>query len=135
MPPQWFTLEEANALLPRLSEILAQTREAKAKHDELEELVEGYAERTSSNGHVVEKELNEARQELAQANAEVKSLIEKVHEMGCELKDIEQGLVDFRAEREGREVYLCWRLGEPDIQWWHELDAGFAGRQRLEESG
>ena len=52
--------------------------------------------------------------------------------MACELKDIEQGLIDFRTEREGREVYLCWKLGEPDIRWWHELDAGFAGRRPLE---
>jgi hypothetical protein len=69
---------------------------------------------------------------LAQAAAEVNSLIERVQEMACELKDIEQGLIDFRTEREGREVYLCWKLGEPDIRWWHELDAGFAGRRPLE---
>jgi hypothetical protein len=133
MPPRRFTLDEANALLPRLSDLLAQVQEAKDKHDRLEAKVEGFAERTASNGHVVEKEQNEARQELAQANAAVRSLIERVQEMGCELKDIDQGLVDFRAERDGREVYLCWKLGEADIRWWHELDTGFAGRQPLEE--
>jgi len=70
--------------------------------------------------------------QLAKAAAGLNHLIERVQEMDCELKDIDQGLVDFRAEREGREVYLCWKLGEPDIRWWHELDAGFAGRRPLE---
>lgn len=135
MPPRRFTLEEANTLLPRLSSLLTQVQEAKVKHDRLEAKVEAFAERTASNGHVVEKEQNEARQELAQANAEVRSLIEKVQEMGCELKDIDQGLIDFRAEREGREVYLCWKLGETDIGWWHELDTGFSGRRPLEGQG
>jgi len=51
--------------------------------------------------------------------------------MECELTDIDQGLIDFRAEMDGREVYLCWKLGEERIDWWHELDAGFAGRQPL----
>jgi len=51
--------------------------------------------------------------------------------MGVELKDPRQGLIDFRGNRDGRVVYLCWRLGEGDIAYWHELDAGFQGRQRL----
>jgi hypothetical protein len=50
-----------------------------------------------------------------------------------ELKDVEQGLLDFPHEREGRVVYLCWRLGEEGIGWWHDLDVGFAGRQPLDE--
>jgi hypothetical protein len=54
--------------------------------------------------------------------------------MGIELKDPEQGLIDFRSIREGREVYLCWKLGEERVSHWHEIDAGFAGRQALEEA-
>lgn len=132
MGSQHFTVEEANALLSRLSDLLIQMQEAKYKHDRLEEKVSEYSQRMSSNGHVIEKELNEARQELAQATAEINSLIQKAQELGCEIKDIDQGLVDFRADRQGREVYLCWKLGEPDVRWWHELDAGFTGRQPLE---
>lgn len=127
-----FTLDEANALLPRISDILLQMQESKIRHDQLEERVAVYSHRMSSNGHIVEKELNAARQELQKVEAELRSLIEKVQEMGCEVKDIDQGLVDFRTEREGREVYLCWKLGEPDIRWWHDLEAGFAGRRPLE---
>ncbi len=131
MRPRRFTPEEANALLPRLSDILLLMQESKVKHDQLQEKAAEYAQRMSSNGHVVEKELNETRQELEQATAELNGLIERVQEMGCEVKEIDQGLIDFRAEHEGREVYLCWKLGEPDVRWWHELETGFAGRRPL----
>ncbi len=132
MAPQNFTLEEANALLPRLSQIIPQMQERKARHDQLQEKAAEYSGRMSSNGHIIEKDVNETRQELQKAAAELNSLIERVQEMGCEVKDIDQGLIDFRTEREGRDVYLCWKLGEPDIRWWHGLDTGFAGRQPLE---
>ena len=132
MRPRHFTLEEANALLARLRDILLQIQESKAKHDRLEEQAEEYAHHVSSNGHVVEKQLNETRQELAKAAAEVNSLMQRVNDLGREAKDIDEGLVDFRIEREGRDVYLCWKLGEPDIRWWHELETGFAGRRPLE---
>ena len=132
MRPQYFTLNEANALLPRLSDLLLQMKESKAKHDQLREKATEYVHRMSSNGHVIEMELNETRQELAKAAAELNSLIERGRELGCEVKDIDQGLVDFRTERDGREVYLCWKLGEPEVRWWHELDTGFAGRRPLE---
>ena len=132
MRPRTFTLDEASSLLPRLSELLLQTQECKLRHDQHQDQIAEYTRRMSSNGDILERDLNETRQELAKAAAELSSLVEKVQEMGCELKDIDQGLIDFRAEREGREVYLCWKLGEPDIRWWHELDAGFAGRRPLE---
>jgi len=132
MRPRTFTLDEASSLLPRLSELLLQTQECKLRHDQHQDQIAEYTRRMSSNGDILERDLNETRQELAKAAAELSSLVEKVQEMGCELKDIDQGLIDFRAEREGREVHLCWKLGEPDIRWWHDLESGFAGRQPLE---
>ncbi|MEE8346743.1 MAG: DUF2203 domain-containing protein [Dehalococcoidia bacterium] len=132
MRPRSFTLDEAISLLPRLSELLRQAQECKLRHDQYQEQIEEYTRRMSSNGDIPERDLNETRQELAKAAAEVNSLTEKVREMGCELKDIDQGLIDFRTVREGREVYLCWKLGEPDIRWWHDMDSGFADRQPLE---
>ena len=131
MRPRRFTLDEANALLPRLSDILPQMQESKVKHDRLREKAAEYAHRMSSNGHVIEKELNETRQELEQAATALNGLIKRVQELGCEVKDVDQGLIDFRTLREGREVYLCWKLGEPDVRWWHELETGFAGRRPL----
>ena len=84
------------------------------------------------NGHMLEAGLKAARDGLERAATEVNQLVEQVHEMGCELKGIEEGLIDFRSELDGREVYLCWKMGEGAIAWWHELDTGFSGRQQLE---
>jgi hypothetical protein len=53
--------------------------------------------------------------------------------MGIHVKDLDTGLIDFSALRDGREVYLCWRVGEDDIQFWHEVEAGFAGRQSIDD--
>jgi hypothetical protein len=62
----------------------------------------------------------------------MQELVQELHELGIELKDFFMGLVDFPCWRDGREVYLCWKLGEPEVAHWHETDAGFAGRQPLE---
>ncbi|HSP54867.1 MAG TPA: DUF2203 domain-containing protein, partial [Dehalococcoidia bacterium] len=59
--------------------------------------------------------------------------VERVNDMGCELKDLDRGLVDFRSIIGDQEIYLCWMLGEEHITHWHDLDAGFAGRRPLEE--
>ena len=66
--------------------------------------------------------------------AEIRALIRSVAEMGVEVKSLDDGLIDFPAERRGREIYLCWKLGEGDgISWWHEVDTGFAGRRPITE--
>ena len=65
---------------------------------------------------------------------EIEALMREIAEIGAEVKDPEQGLIDFRTQRRGREVYLCWKLGEGDrISFWHDLEAGFAGRKIIED--
>ena len=65
---------------------------------------------------------------------EIEALLREVAEFGIEVKDPERGLIDFRAKMRGREVYLCWKLDDGDrIAFWHELDAGFAGRKIIED--
>ena len=59
--------------------------------------------------------------------------IEKLAQLDIELKDLQRGLIDFPTMREGRVVYLCWELGEPEVAYWHELDTGFGGRQPLDD--
>jgi hypothetical protein len=59
--------------------------------------------------------------------------VARIDEWGISLRDIRTGLIDFPALVNGRQVWLCWQLGEGDIAWWHELDAGFSGRERLDE--
>jgi hypothetical protein len=71
---------------------------------------------------------------MEEMQTEMNAGIAKVQGMGIEVKDLAIGLIDFRSIREGREVYLCWKLGEEHVSYWHELDTGYAGRQPLEES-
>lgn len=65
--------------------------------------------------------------------AELKSVLAKFYEREIQIKDLDRGLIDFPSLREGEEVFLCWEQGEEDIDFWHELEAGYVGRQRLDE--
>ena len=67
------------------------------------------------------------------AQSQIRAAADAIHELGAELKDPERGMVDFRTLRDGRVVYLCWLMEEPRVMYWHELDAGYRGRQRLED--
>lgn len=133
MAGRHFTQEEAERLLPRLTALLEQMRELKQAHDRVQGEIAELAAKMRSNGHVLEMQLREAQQHQEEAAASVNGLIEEAQSLGCEIKGIDEGLVDFRSLKDGREVYLCWKLGEQRIAWWHELDTGFAGRQPLEE--
>lgn len=131
MAPRQFTLEEAESLLPRLSVLILELRARKEEYDRFMRQVEELGQKMRGNGHLMDPELKAAQAGLEQSAEGVNSLAEEVREMGCELKGIEEGLIDFPTETDGREVYLCWKFGEERIDWWHELDTGFAGRKPL----
>jgi len=120
-----FTREEANALLPQLTALLAQLREAR---DELTdaEAHEVLAEAAPSNGG------GEEGRQVGIAFLEVRRLLETVEQADIVLRDLDRGLVDFPALMEGREVYLCWELGEDEVGYWHELEGGYGGREPLD---
>jgi hypothetical protein len=120
-----FTRQEANALLPQLTSLLTQLREAK---DELTdtEAHEVLSEAAPTNGGG-----DEGRQ-VGVAFLEVRRLLETVEGAGLVLRDIDRGLVDFPALIDGREVYLCWELGEDEVGFWHDLEGGYGGREPLE---
>jgi hypothetical protein len=134
MAPKRFTREEAEELLPYIAPVLFKMRELKRRRDELQEEGAGLVQKSRGNGHGVDNEAGKVRREIEETGTRINELIEKVQGMGVELKDMDAGLIDFRSIREGREVYLCWKLGEEHVSHWHELDAGFAGRQALEEA-
>ncbi len=135
MAPKRFTREQAEELLPYVAPLLFQMRELQRQRDELQAQGAELAQKSRGNGHGVDNEAGKVRREIEEAGTQINELIEKVQGMGIELKDVEAGLIDFRSTREGREVYLCWKLGEDHVSHWHELDSGFAGREPLEEAG
>jgi hypothetical protein len=119
-----YTLEEARALLPWVVEQLAALRRAREELGSRETrrpLLEG----ADGNGG------GRAGKRVGEAFVELQSGVADFEERDIVLRDLDRGLIDFPSLRDGREVYLCWIDGEDDIGFWHELDAGFAGRRPL----
>ena len=121
-----YTLEEATALLPRVAELLERMRAARDRLGDSEARA-ALAEAGGGNGGGRPgKVVSEGFLELREAMLELR-------EREIVLRDIDRGLVDFPALRDGREVYLCWEEGEAEIAFWHEPEAGFAGRRPLDD--
>ena len=122
-----FTVQEANALLPEVRIIAGKIQRAHRKlsqfRDEAKEAAEAAEQGGGgmANGVVYATILTELTTQMTELEA-----------LGVQLKDFERGLVDFPSLRDGRVVLLCWQLGEGDeLEWWHDVDAGFAGRTPL----
>jgi hypothetical protein len=130
MADKLFTLDEALALLPTVRQLLSEIRDRKREVDAASADLERILAATGGNGNVAD-DLARARQAMETAATRLQAVMQELDETGAELKGIEEGLIDFPSQREGRVVYLCWRFGEETISFWHELDAGFAGRQPL----
>lgn len=126
-----FTRAEAEALVPLLTELLTELRGKALQLEAIRGRLAKLPEAARHNGYAAEAARLE--REAAGLMAGAGALIERVQGLGVEIKDIVTGLVDFRTLHAGRIVYLCWRLGEPSIGFWHELDTGLAGRQPLDE--
>lgn len=128
MSSHFFTLEEANTLIPTLEEKLS--------------CIQGHWRRLKKLGPAQDSKeqsrLISTDRAVAPFYFEVlerfQQSIEEIHALGCELKGIEPGLVDFRTLIKGKEVYLCWKQGEKEITYWHPLHTGYAGRQALREN-
>jgi hypothetical protein len=131
MAGRQFTLEEAQEMLPRLAPLLWEMREKKQEHDAHVQELNAQQIAMRGNGHGMESAVADTQRKIGEAAGVINEIIERVHEMEVELKDVDMGLIDFRHVRNGREVYLCWKLGEENIEWWHPLDSGFASRQPL----
>lgn len=128
----YFTRAEAEALLPELTLILLQLQDHRVQMQAVEEELEAMQIKAMGNGHHMQDQIARLQQAIIAHIEQLREDIEQVQRFGCELKDPDTGLVDFLSLRDGREVYLCWRLGEERIAYWHPLDTGFAGRQALD---
>ena len=127
----YFTREEAEALLPTITLILHKIQEEREKMRILEEELEVLQVQSMGNGHHLQGRIQRLHHDILEAVQALRRAIEELQEAGCVLKDPDTGLIDFLSLRDGREVYLCWRLGEDRIRFWHDLDTGFAGREPL----
>lgn len=119
-----YTLEQANAALPWVGERIERLREAQEQLTE-KEARDALSEAAPGNGG------GEPGQVVSEGFLALRSGLAELEAMEIVLRDLDRGLVDFPALREGREVYLCWVEGEDEIAFWHELEAGYAGRQPL----
>lgn len=127
---RFFTVEEANRTLPLVSRIMADIVE---ENDRLQELLPSLKETRgrARRNPAAQEALGQLRTEVAAISARLEGYLEELGKVGCVFKG-PQGLVDFYSMRDGRPVFLCWRYGEDEIRWWHELEGGFAGRLELE---
>ncbi|MBI2195196.1 MAG: DUF2203 domain-containing protein [Planctomycetes bacterium] len=134
MKPKLFTLEKAHRALPLVRRIVADIR---GRYGELIDrkraLVEIAQRQHSAPSDDAVREIHALRLELQGMVQEVNEYIQELHALGVELKDPQTGLVDFYYRHQDRLIYLCWRYDEETIGYWHELDAGFAGRKPISE--
>lgn len=120
-----FTLDEARAQLPKLRQWFATIHNSRKKIADAETKL-GRATK-GTGGDVGGPETGK----LLRATADLHAALQAIHRAGIQIKDLDRGLVDFPSIREGREVFLCWELDEDDIEFWHDLEAGYAGRERI----
>lgn len=119
---KYFVLDEANRALPYVSRVVQDLMKCYRHVVEIRRRIE-HDHAGESQEHL------EAQYETAMEK--LGDLVDELHQVGVELKDFEKGLVDFPAVHEDRAIYLCWQHGERSISHWHEIDAGFAGRQEI----
>ena len=130
-----FTLVEAQSLIPEVESLLRQALDAKGGYQDAEQVIHRFSEHVMMMGGVMvdrERAL-ESRAHRDEAASRLRDRIEAVLETGCLVKDLEIGLVDFPTLFRGVEVYLCWKLGESGITFWHGVDEGFRGRKPIDQ--
>jgi hypothetical protein len=134
-PARLFTKEEASALLPRLTEIFRRMDPKLARLREFQDLVDDLEAYWHSKGEGMPPDERSVYDRLVTQAAEARTAVEaevrQILTLGCELKDPQQGLIDFPSTIEGNVAYLCWQRGEGSIGFWHTLESGFAGRRPL----
>jgi len=120
---KYFTIEEANRALVYIAPIVDDVMEAYGDVVDMRRRIEQLPEHAES--YKLERSYEQGMDRLS-------DLVDELHFAGVELKDFEQGLIDFPSLHDGREVLLCWRSGENKVEFWHEVDTGYAGRRNVE---
>jgi hypothetical protein len=132
--PRFFTLLEAEALLPQIQRYLKRLSDARQRHQDADREISVIHQRITAAGGMIppRAQLMEWKQQKESAARSLKETVEAIQETGCQLKDLDIGLVDFPTLYRGKEVYLCWKLGERDIGYWHAVEDGYRGRRPID---
>jgi hypothetical protein len=124
MAERHYTVEEANAALPWVLERIERLRSARVRLTD-EEVREALSDAAPTNGG------GEPGTHVSEAFLDMRSALMELQATEIVLRDLDRGLIDFPAIRDGREVYLCWEEGEDEVAFWHDLDSGYGGRRPL----
>jgi hypothetical protein len=122
-----YTLEQARALVPQVRAVLLQLAVRKRRQDEAHGALHALLDADGDPRHADEADRRE--QEIREIGDDIDALLEHLADMDVQLRDLEMGLVDFPGERDGRPIWLCWRLSDPDLAYWHGTDEGYASRK------
>ena len=132
--PRRFTLAEAESFIPRVDILLREAISLKSEFLEAEHAIQATAQRVSLMGGMIvnRDQAIDARDRREAVAVNLRSAIEQMEEFGCVVKDLDTGLIDFPTLFRGVEVYLCWKLGETKIGFWHGVEEGFSGRKAID---
>lgn len=132
--PRYFNLLEAESFLPKVQRLLEALRDYKLSYEHADRELSQIMQRVAITGGMVppRERVMELRAHKDASARGLKQAVAQFEEIGCLLKDLEIGLVDFPTLYRGDEVYLCWKTGEPSITFWHRVEDGFAGRKPID---
>lgn len=127
-----FRLSEAQEMLPLLDALLVAAQALRLEATNVRALIQAVRRSASGDGSSLQTDSRQLESKLRGLVKTMRERVEAINEMGVQIKDLDRGLVDWVGLREGRKVYICWEHGEAEITFWHELDAGFDGRQLIQ---
>jgi hypothetical protein len=133
--PRFFTFQQAVELLPQVESAMREALTLKSEYQEAEEAWQGFQRRVMIQGGVLvdRAQMLEQKNRRESSVVHLKETLEKIQQFGCLVKDLDIGLIDFPTLLRGEEVYLCWKLGEPGISFWHGVHEGFRGRKPIDQ--
>lgn len=126
-----FTLEEANALLPKLTEMIRDLQSKREKILSLEVEIDALELVTEKDDSGASPAMSKRVDEYTRTMAAFYGLVDEIHGMGCFLKDVDMGLIDFYSVQDKQGIFLCWKLGEKKIEHWHDINKGFDSREKI----
>ena len=131
---RFFTLQAAESVRPEVERLLIAILQSKRDFESSEQDINAIRERITLLGGMIAPRENivELRNRKDASARTLKSSFQRIEEIGCQVKDLDTGLVDFPTLYKNEEVYICWKLGEPAIEYWHHIADGFAGRRPID---